>query len=66
MRLIWRIQNAIGDRLRSAPDRGDSPIPSTIIIAGLAVIAIALLAWLGQYVLGFLNEAPTDLPDPPF
>jgi hypothetical protein len=47
-------------------DRGDSPIPSTIIIAGLAAIAIALLGWLGFYVLDFLNQAPTDLPEPPF
>jgi hypothetical protein len=48
------------------PDRGDSPVPSAIIIGGLALIAVALLAWLGSYVLDFLNEAPTDLPDPPF
>ena len=47
-------------------DRGDSPIPSTIIIAGLAVIALALLGWLGTYALDFLNQAPRDLPEPPF
>ena len=59
---------ALAIRLREragARDRGDSPIPSTIIIAGLAIIAIALLAWLGNYVLG-LSQAPTDLPDAPF
>lgn len=60
---------ALAIRLREragARDRGDSPVPSTIIIAGLAIIAIALLAWLGNYVLGFLSQAPTDLPDAPF
>lgn len=54
-------------RMRSQRrDRGDSPIPSTIIIAGLAVIALALLGWLGTYALDFLNQAPRELPEPPF
>lgn len=54
-------------RVRSTSgDRGDSPIPSTIIIAGLAVIALALLGWLGTYALDFLNQAPRELPEPPF
>lgn len=46
-------------------DRGDSPVPSAIIIAGLAVIAIGVLAWLVTYVGGFMDQAPTDLPDGP-
>jgi hypothetical protein len=46
-------------------DRGDNPIPTTIIIAGLAVIAVALLVWLGRTMVNFMNEAPTNLPPAP-
>lgn len=49
----------------SASDRGDSPVPTAIIIAGLAVIAIGVLAWLVTYVEGFMSDAPTELPDGP-
>jgi hypothetical protein len=53
-------------RLRPpAADRGDSPVPSAIIIAGLAIIAIGVLAWLVTYVSGFMEAAPTDLPEGP-
>lgn len=47
------------------PDRGDSPVPTAIIIAGLALIAIGVLAWLVSYVSGFMDQAPTDLPEGP-
>lgn len=54
-------------RLRAwaVPDRGDSPVPSAIIIAGLVILAIAVVTWI--YFLGqnFMAEAPTDLPEPP-
>lgn len=49
----------------SASDRGDSPVPTAIIIAGLAVIAIGVLAWLVTYVEGFMSDAPTELPEGP-
>jgi hypothetical protein len=48
-----------------ARDRGDSPVPTAIIIAGLALIAIGVLAWLVSYVSGFMDQAPTDLPEGP-
>jgi hypothetical protein len=61
--LLHRIQVGIASRL--AGDRGDSPIPSAIIIAGLAIIAIGVLAWLVTYVSGFMDAAPTELPEGP-
>lgn len=50
---------------RPAADRGDSPVPSAVIIAGLVILAIAVVTWI--YFLGqnFMDEAPTDLPEPP-
>lgn len=75
MDVLYRIHIATAWRLRQllraagagrgAADRGDSPVPSAIIIAGLAIIAIGVLAWLVTYVEGFMNDAPTDLPDGP-
>jgi hypothetical protein len=56
-------------RRRLAPlghDRGDSPVPSAIIIAGMAVLAIAVLVALYSVTSGFLADAPTELPDPGF
>jgi hypothetical protein len=52
-----RLTSLLGD------DRGDSPVPSGIIMFGLAAIAVALLLFLGSYVSGFIGQAPTDLPD---
>jgi hypothetical protein len=40
-------------------------VPTAIIIAGLALIAIGVLAWLVSYVSGFMDQAPTDLPEGP-
>lgn len=47
-------------------DRGDSPVPSAIIIAGMAVLAIAVLVALYSLTSGFIADAPTELPDPGF
>jgi hypothetical protein len=65
MHLAHRILGLAARRLGRPPagDRGDSPVPSAIIIAGLAVIAIGVLAWLVSYVSGFMDAAPTELPD---
>jgi hypothetical protein len=67
---VHRIHAALATVLRRfagppSPDRGDSPVPSAIIIAGLAIIAIGVLAWLVTYVGGFMDAAPTDLPEGP-
>ncbi|MPZ27668.1 MAG: hypothetical protein GEV12_14975 [Micromonosporaceae bacterium] len=70
MDVLYRLHFATAWRLRQllrplVADRGDSPVPSAIIIAGLAIIAIGVLAWLVTYVEGFMDDAPTDLPDGP-
>jgi hypothetical protein len=67
---VHRIHASLATRLcrlarTPTPDRGDSPVPSAIIIAGLAIIAIGVLAWLVTYVGGFMDAAPTDLPEGP-
>jgi len=48
-----------------AADRGDSPVPSAIIIAGLVILAIAVVTWIYFLGQGFMEDAPTDLPAPP-
>lgn len=68
---IQQIPLAVAVRIRllllslRSDDRGDSPVPSAIIIAGLVFLAVAIVTWI--YFLGqkFMDEAPQDLPDPP-
>lgn len=43
-------------------DRGDSPVPTVIIWAGIAVVAIAVMVWVTGLVGGFENNTPTQLP----
>ncbi len=43
-------------------DRGDSPVPTVIIWAGIAAVAIALLVWVGTFVTGYENSAPQATP----
>jgi hypothetical protein len=43
-------------------DRGDSPVPTVIIWAGIAAVAIALLVWVGGYVVSFQDSAPVPAP----
>jgi hypothetical protein len=64
MDLLYRIQITVAGRLRwlmaqSQRDRGDSPIPSAVIMIGLAVIAAGMLILLGALVRGYINQAPT-------
>lgn len=40
-------------------DRGDSPIPTSIIIAGLAVFAVAVVAAVTSVGQGFLDKLST-------
>lgn len=50
---------------RSGPgDRGDSPVPSAVIIAGLAVIALVLVGLVLAAVNDFWAQVPSggDLP----
>ncbi len=52
-------------RLRRNTDRGDTPVPSAIIIAGLAVLALTLVGWVFYLGGEFMGQVGTDLPDPP-
>lgn len=39
-------------------DRGDGPVPTSIIIAGLAVLAAAVVAWATTKANNAMNSAP--------
>lgn len=55
-------------RRRAGPaDRGDNPVPSAVIIAGLAVIALVLVGLVLAAVNDFWAQVPSgeDLPQLP-
>jgi uncharacterized membrane protein YidH (DUF202 family) len=69
MDFIYRIQIAATQRLRwlaarSQRDRGDSPVPSAVIIVGLVLVAGVVIVALGALVRGYLAQAPTSVPQP--
>lgn len=39
-------------------DRGDGPVPTAIIIAGLAILAVAVVAWAVARANAFMATAP--------
>ncbi|GAA1026189.1 hypothetical protein GCM10009557_03010 [Virgisporangium ochraceum] len=45
-------------RIRIESDRGDNPVPTAIIIAGLALLAAAVVGWAVARANGFMNTAP--------
>lgn len=54
-------------RLRACPcpDRGDTPVPSAIIIAGLAVLALVLVGWVFYLGGEFMGQVDSQLPEAP-
>ncbi len=46
-------------------DRGDSPVPTVIMSIGIAIVAVALITWVGVYVAGYAGKAPTAAPPTP-
>jgi hypothetical protein len=46
--------------LRERPDRGDSPVPTAIIIGGLAVLAAALVVLATTAVNNWMGKIPTN------
>ena len=69
MDFVYRIQIAATERLRqlgeaSQRDRGDSPVPSAVIIVGLVLVAGVVIVALGALVRGYLDQAPTSVPQP--
>jgi hypothetical protein len=46
-------------------DRGDSPVPTVIIWAGIAVVAAALIVWVTAVVTHFEGTSPFNPPAAP-
>lgn len=70
MNLLIRLyEGGVWLRRRLAPlaeDRGDSPVPTAVIVGGMVILAIAVLVALYAITSGFLDQAPTELPQPGF
>ncbi|HEY2791008.1 MAG TPA: hypothetical protein VGJ28_01550 [Micromonosporaceae bacterium] len=51
-------------RLRTVvtSDRGDSPVPTVIIWAGIAFIAVAVMVWAADLVRTYEGSTPKGLP----
>lgn len=46
-------------------DRGDGPVPTVIIIAGMAVLAVAVLTWAYAKADTFMDHSTGTVPVPP-
>lgn len=68
LRRRWHAAGGWLRRLLARPDgdRGDNPVPTAVIIGGLVALAIALLIGLYGLTELFLDQAPTELPEPDF
>jgi hypothetical protein len=67
MTVTHRLAAALAVRLHELAredetDRGDNPVPTSIIIAGLAILAAAVVAWAAARANGFMNTAPNATP----
>ena len=63
MSVLIYLRVVLTERLRelndpARRDRGDSPVPTAIIIAGLAVLASAVVFWAVTTAKGFMSTAP--------
>lgn len=68
MSLVAYAHAALTDRwrrLRTESDRGDNPVPTTVIIVGLAILAAAVLAWAFDLTDGFMDTAVPGVPVAP-
>ena len=71
MTILHRLLHQGAARLRRhlAPlrdDRGDNPVPTAVIIGGMVILAVAVLVSLYALTGAFLEQAPTELPQPAF
>jgi hypothetical protein len=55
------------DQLRRAEerDRGDNPVPTAVIIVGLAILAAGVMTWAYNTAGGFMDNAIPDTPIAP-
>jgi|GEM_PF-6371415 len=66
--MLHRLSDAMASRWRTLThqkDRGDSPVPTVIMWIGIAVVAVGLIVWVGTYVTGYANRAPSAPAAPP-
>ena len=49
----------------SERDRGDSPVPTALIIAGLIIVGIAVLTWAGIRARAYMNSGNLNPPAVP-
>lgn len=71
---LYRIHFAVTERLRrlaaatsqrlSERDRGDSPVPTAVIIVGMVLVAGVVIVALGTLVRNYLAQAPANVPQP--
>ena len=60
--MVNRIAAAISARLhgiRMESDRGDNPVPTAIIIAGLALLATVVVSWAVSRANAFMSTVPS-------
>ncbi|MEV7231544.1 MULTISPECIES: hypothetical protein [Polymorphospora] len=67
MAVLYYLQARLAQRLAELrrpeeSDRGDGPVPTAIIIAGLAVLGVAVLIWATGLVQQYME---TDVPNMP-
>ncbi|WP_051799616.1 hypothetical protein [Catenuloplanes japonicus] len=70
MALLLNVYVAVTTRLASLNrpenrDRGDGPVPTVIIIAGMAVLAVAVLAWAYAEADAFMDHETGVVPPVP-
>jgi hypothetical protein len=71
---LYRIQFAANEQLRrlvvaasqrlAERDRGDSPVPTAVIIVGMVLVAGVVIVALGTLVRNYLAQAPASVPQP--
>lgn len=69
MNISHRLLHEAVARLRrqlARGDRGDNPVPTAVIIGGMVILAVAVLVSLYALTGTFLEQAPTELPEPGF
>jgi len=71
MTILHRLLHQGAARLRRhlvplRDDRGDNPVPTAVIIGGMVILAVAVLVSLYALTGTFLEQAPTELPQPAF
>jgi hypothetical protein len=68
MTLIAYVHATLATRwrdLRTESDRGDNPVPTAVIIVGLAILAVAVLTWAFDLTDSFMDDTVPGVPAAP-